>query len=312
MDLSLSEELHLFSQELQRYLSPQALQELAREGSFVRRKSKYGGADLLSLCVWFSPKIASTSLSQLCSQLEAATGTLMSPQGLNERFNPAAVQFLHDILTQLLQRKIATQSGLSGTYTKHFRRIRVLDSTVFQLPDVFAGAYGGAGGSAHTAGMKIQFECDLLSGEALHLHIGDGKENDQVYGSECIASLEPGDVRICDLGYFSLEDFRAISEKEAYFLSRLKLNTCVYLKNPNPETFRNGTIKKHSEYIQIDLEQFIDTLEPGETRELSDVYVGRYEKLPVRVIVYRLTEQQLRNREKDMPVHIQKENPCGS
>lgn len=178
MDLSLSEELHLFSQELQRYLSPQALQELAREGSFVRRKSKYGGADLLSLCVWFSPKIASTSLSQLCSQLEAATGTLMSPQGLNERFNPAAVQFLHDILTQLLQRKIATQSGLSGTYTKHFRRIRVLDSTVFQLPDVFAGAYGGAGGSAHTAGMKIQFECDLLSGEALHLHIGDGKEND--------------------------------------------------------------------------------------------------------------------------------------
>ncbi len=96
MDLSLSEELHLFSQELKRYLSPQALQELAKEGSIVRRKSKYGGADLLSLCVWFSQKIASTSLSQLCSQLEAATGTLMSPQGLNERFNPAAVQFLHE------------------------------------------------------------------------------------------------------------------------------------------------------------------------------------------------------------------------
>jgi hypothetical protein len=172
--------------------------------------------------------------------------------------------------------------------------------TVFQLPDTFANKYGGAGGSAHTAGVKIQFECDLLSVDVLHLHIGEGKENDQVYGSQCIHSLEKGDVRIGDLGYFSLEDFRAISEKDAYFLSRLKLNTQVYYKNPNPEIFRNGTIKKHSEYIQIDLEQLLDTLQPGETKELPDVYVGMYEKLPVRVIVYRLTEQQLRNREKDM------------
>jgi IS4 transposase len=50
----------------------------------------------------------------------------------------------------------------------------------------------------------------------------------------------------------------------------------------------------------MDLEQLLDTLQPGETKELSDVYVDIYEKLPVRVIVYRLTEKQLRNREKDM------------
>lgn len=100
--------------------------------------------------------------------------------------------------------------------------------------------------------------------------------NDQVYGSQCINSLEEGDVRIGDLGYFSLEDFRAISEKEAYFPSRLKLNMRVYYKNPNPEIFRNGTIKKHSEYIQIDVEQLLDTLQPGETKEFSDVYVGMY------------------------------------
>ncbi len=200
----------------------------------------------------------------------------------------------------MLQKKIAVHDAISGVHTEHFHRIRVLDSTVFQLPDTFADKYAGAGGSAHKAGVKIQFECDLLSGDVLHLHVGEGKENDQVYGSQCIDSLEEGDVRIGDLGYFSLEDFRAISEKGAYFLSRLKLNTRVYYKNPNPEMFRNGTVKKHSEYIQIDLEQLLDTLQPGETKELEEVYVGMYEKLPVRVIVYRLTEQQLRNREKDI------------
>ncbi|WP_342047608.1 IS4 family transposase [Bacillus sp. OTU530] len=308
MNFSLSKELQLFAQELYRHLSPQILQRLARETGFVRRTSKYRGKDLVSLCVWLSQEVASVSLNQLCSSLEAATDVLISPQGLNEHFNSAAVQLLYDILTELLQKKIAAQPAISNAHTEHFRRIRVLDSTVFQLPDIFADKYGGAGGSAHKAGVKIQFECDLLSGDVLHLHVGEGKENDQVYGSQCIDSLEEGDVRIGDLGYFSLEDFRAISEKEAYFLSRLKLNTRIYYKNPNPETFRNGTMKKHSEYIQIDLEQLLDTLQPGETKELSDVYVGMYEKLPVRVIVYRLTEQQLRNREKDM---VKKEKKKG-
>jgi hypothetical protein len=55
--------------------------------------------------------------------LEAATDVLISPQGLNERFNPAAVQLLHDILTKLLQKKIAAQPAISGVHTEHFRRV---------------------------------------------------------------------------------------------------------------------------------------------------------------------------------------------
>ncbi|UOY92340.1 IS4 family transposase [Ectobacillus sp. JY-23] len=300
MDISLSEELCLFAQELQCHLSPETLHRLAKDVGFVRRTSKYSGQDLVSLCVWLSQEVASASLNQLCSTLEAVTDVLISPQGLNERFNPAAVQLLHSILTELLQGKIATQPAVSGIHAEHFRRIRVLDSTVFQLPDLFADKYAGAGGSAHKAGVKIQFECDLLSGDVLHLHVGEGKENDQVYGSQCIDSLEKNDVRIGDLGYFSLEDFRTIAEKEAYFLSRLKLNTRIYYKNPAPEKFRNGTVKKHTEYIQIDVEQFLETLQPGETIELPKVYIGMYEKLPARVILYRLTELQMRSREKDM------------
>lgn len=308
MDTLLCEQLQLFAQELHCHLSPQILHRLAKDVGFVRRTSKYSGRDLVSLCVWLSQEGAAAPLNKLCSTLEASTGVLISPQGLNERFNPAAVQLLHDILAELLQKKIAVQSSISGIHTKHFRRIRVLDSTVFQLPDSFADKYRGAGGSAHKAGIKIQFECELLRGDILHLHVGEGKENDQVYGSQCIDSLEESDVRIGDLGYFSLEDFRKIDEKGAYFLSRLKLNTRIYYKNPEPETFRDGTLKKYSEYIQIDVEQFLSTLQPGETVELSEVYIGMYEKLPVRVILYRLTDQQLRNREKDM---VKKEKKKG-
>ena len=46
-----------------------------------------------------------------------------------------------------------------------FERIRILDATVFQLPDAFAIDYPGSGGSSNMAGVKIQLEYDLLSGQ---------------------------------------------------------------------------------------------------------------------------------------------------
>ncbi|MGM0879186.1 MAG: IS4 family transposase, partial [Bacillota bacterium] len=56
-----SGELTLFSQELQRSLSSQALQQLAKKVGFVQRMSKYQAKDLIALCVWLSQKVASTS-----------------------------------------------------------------------------------------------------------------------------------------------------------------------------------------------------------------------------------------------------------
>ena len=38
-------------------------------------------------------QVATTSLTQLISQLETSTGVLLSPEGLNRRFNSASVAF---------------------------------------------------------------------------------------------------------------------------------------------------------------------------------------------------------------------------
>ena len=62
-----------------------------------------------------------------------------------------------------------------------------------------------------------------------------------------------------------MRDLQAIHEKEAYYISRLKLNTRIYIKNPEPEYFKNGTMKKQTEYIQLDMAQMMTELEPAET-----------------------------------------------
>ncbi|MBJ8048739.1 IS4 family transposase, partial [Bacillus cereus group sp. N18] len=185
MSVSLSDELQLFAQEIQIFLSPNTLRDLAKDVGFVQRTSKYQAKDLVALCVWLSQNIA----TQLSSCLEASTEVLISPEGLNQRFNKAAVQLLQHLLAELLSKKLAASMPISSPYTSVFKRIRILDSTAFQLPDIFSSVYPGAGGCSHTAGVKIQLEYDLLSGQFLHIHTGPGKQHDRTYGSLCAPTV---------------------------------------------------------------------------------------------------------------------------
>ncbi|HDR8171220.1 IS4 family transposase [Bacillus cereus group sp. RP37] len=306
MSVSVSDELQLFAQEIQSFLSPNTLRDHARDVGFVQRTSKYQAKDLVALCVWVSQNVAMTSLTQLSSCLEASKEVLISPEGLNQRFNKAAVQLLQHLLAELLSKKLAAFMPISSPYTSVFKRIRILDSTAFQLPDVFSSVYPGAGGCSHTAGIKIQLEYDLLSGQFLHIHTGPGKQHDRTYGSLCVPTVTANDLCIRDLGYFHLKDLQHIQDKEAYYISRIKSNTRMHQKNPNPDYFQDGRIKKGTEYIQIDMETLMNSLQPGQTCEIADAYVGMIYKVPARVIVHRLTKQQQQKRLQDQTVREKK------
>ncbi len=89
-----------------------------------------------------------------------------------------------------------------------------------------------------------------------------------------------------------------MDQRGVYYIPRLKLNNRIYVKNEFPEYFRNGTIKKQYQYIKVDLEHIMDTLKPGQSYEIKEAYFGKDKKLFTRVIMYRLTEKQLRERMK--------------
>lgn len=48
------------------------------------------------------------------------------------------------------------------------------------------------------------------------------------------------------------------------------------------------------------MEQFIDQLQSGETYEIPEIYIGIYQKLPARLILYKLTETQMKRRQKNL------------
>jgi hypothetical protein len=93
----------------------------------------------------------------------------LSPEGLNQRFNNDAVRFLQRLLAFLMKSEICSSGVIPCEYMAYFQRIRILDSTIFQVPDSFAEYYPGSGGCGQTAGIKIHLEYDLHSGKFLNL-----------------------------------------------------------------------------------------------------------------------------------------------
>lgn len=154
--------------------------------------------------------------------------------------------------------------------------------------------------------MKIQLEYDLLSGQFLNMQLEPGKNNDITYGTNCLETVEAGDLCLRDLGYFDLGDLQTIHDKGAYYISRLKLNTRIYIKNPEPEYFNNGMLKKQTEYIQLDMTQMLSGLPPGETMEIQEAYIGQNQKLLARFIIHRLTDDQTQTRLKNQAIREKK------
>ncbi|ALZ64593.1 Transposase DDE domain protein (plasmid) [Bacillus cereus] len=91
--------------------------------------------------------------------------------------------YSEQVLAKLLNRKSSSSRLFSSPYTSIFKSICILDSTAFQLPDVFSSVYPDAGGCSHKTGIKIQLEYDLLNGQFLHIHTRPGKQHDRTYGS---------------------------------------------------------------------------------------------------------------------------------
>src|SRR5699024_11653547 len=63
-----------------------------------------------------------------------------------------------------------------------------------------------------------------------------------------------------------------------------------------------------SAYNRLILEEEIATMERGETREHPMVYAGKNDKLPVRLVIYRLTVAEQRQRESRIQRRAQKKS----
>lgn len=247
------------------------IEEIARNTGFVSRQRKLTGFTFMLLMIFEIRKTNMESLNELSIKLESE-GVLISKQGIDNRFNESAVEFMKKLTCNVLSRKLDRDELLENA--AFFNRIIVKDSTVFQLPAEYSEKYKGSGGGASEAGIKLQYEYNLKANTGLDIELQSSCVPDI---KSKLQSIQPKDLRIEDLGYFKLKRFGEIINSKAYFLSRLKYSISVFSKNDN-------------QYKRINIDKLVNKMKVGEKLELQ-VYLGQKEKLPVRLILERVPDE---------------------
>jgi hypothetical protein len=230
----------LYTEKLREVLSRPHLHQLAISSGFCQRTSKMSPEVFFDMLFYSVSHTEQGSLSSMVSLLQSNFGISMNKQSLNERFNEKCVAYVKAILSEVLGEQFSTL--YSSELLPGFSRILIKDSTKFMVPPGLESHYKSCGGDTHSrsgAGVSVQYEYDLKSGEITDLSITSGARNDREDADETAGDVEKDDLIIRDLGYYSTPVFKSWMEKEAFFLSRLDCSTNIYDPSGKPIVFRN-------------------------------------------------------------------------
>ncbi len=224
IDDFLSQVASLFDQE--------TVEALAKQSGFVKRRSPLTGHLFMTIFTFGVNIYGEPTLNQLVGLLDLVANVEMTRQALHDRITEYAVDFFEEMLS--LSIDISLPDEISINVLDTFNRVMILDSTSFKLPEKLSPYFAGSGGSASAAGIKIQFAYDLKSSKFICL-IQDGKTPDNRYDNSLVKYMKQGDLTIRDLGYSNIQVFIDLNQKGCYFVSRLKSDVKVYIKNDNSD-----------------------------------------------------------------------------
>jgi len=232
------------------------------------------------------------SLNALAINTNGKYNVEITKQGIDQRYTPSAVKFIQELCGELLREQFS-QSIEAGWFTK-FNRVLIKDSTKFDVSANLAKQLPGSGGNASKAGVCIQYEFDLKSGQVNDLSISSSNCNDITDAKATITKVKEGDLIIRDSGYAVLSCFKTINKNEAFFISRLRCNILVYEEKDN-------------EYVELDFCKLFYMMTKGKIKRLDkQVFIGRVEKMPVRLIIDLMPEDEVNKRKRNTKANNKK------
>jgi len=269
-------------QEIPKFFSKEELEELARESGFIIRKRNIDGATFIRLVCLNKDNLRKESLNDLTVTLRQEYDIEMTKQSLHKRFNEKAVLFLKMTLAKLLNRRINRSRILP--LASRFKRILIKDSVCFQIDESLLEHYPGSGGSGSKASVRIQFEYDMLSGLINDLGIYAFNEQDATNSAATLDMTREGDLVIRDLAYMHLDALKGFIQRSVSFLCRLNTQTLVYQQ-----------VKGEMKPVNFSL--IVKRMVGFRVNSLvEDVYIGKKEKLPVRLFIYLMPQQEYSER----------------
>lgn len=210
---------------IQHVLIPSA-EEAARHSGSVRRVRRFSGSTWVQTLVVGCLHTASPTLTSL-AQTAALLGVGVTPQAIAQRFTPATVACLQQVLECAVQQRISADP-VAIPVLNRFTEVAVLDTTTVALPASWAETWPGCGNGSgqDSAALKLGVRLDLRRGTLTGPLLETGRTHDR-----CCAVTEqplpPGSLRLADLGFWSVPELGQLAAQGVFWLCRLQAQTTV-------------------------------------------------------------------------------------
>lgn len=259
------------------------IDQVAKKSGFVVRKSKVSANTFLEHLLLDHLSNDNVSLTQHCISMLNSKGIDVSKQALSNKFNCKSVAFVKDIVHDYLQDQLTTYK-LNSQFTDFFKSIRIMDATQFKLPAIYKDKYKGYNGSGTEACCQIQYEYDILNQKIITLELDAARVSDLEYAYKSIKSITPNELILRDCAYGSIEALTEISEKGAFFISKIKDQISIFEKVNN-------------EYRLLSYKEIIRRIKKSGTNQKEFmVYIGRNKFSPMRLIARALDNAEVQKR----------------
>jgi hypothetical protein len=260
---------------LERILEEEAV-SLAKETGFIERERAFTGADFAQALIlgWLQrPDERLEGFTQILERREVS----ISASGLSQRFTQQAAIFMQRLLERLAEVQMQAEA-VDVPLLRRFSAVVVEDSSVILLPAELAAIWRGCGGSPgmSEAAIKLFVRWDVLGGKLEGPQLTDGRHSDNKspFNED---ELPAGGLYLADLGFFALWRLARLAQRreggKRFFVMRLQYGTGLYTRSGH----------------QIELRGLLPQ-EEGEAREIG-VLLGKQTKLPVRLIMVRVSQE---------------------
>jgi len=251
------------------------INKLAKEIKFIQRENcSITGVEFVYLMsiILFSENGTKT-LQQQCDDLEQEFNIKITPQALSARQNRKTAKIFLEEVYQLILEEEINEIIEENNIFKWFTNVYIQDSSIINFHKIKSEFFKGSGGSQNQSSYKLNLIFNIAKMSVKSMTIHKVNVTDQSLSPNTLEHLNKGDLHIADLGYYVLKDFKNMDLLGAYFLSRYKFKTHIYLQKNDDEKF--------------DLISYLSTQEKN-IIEFNEVYIGKKDRLKCRIICYRL------------------------
>jgi len=279
-------EFSVLSEQLQSLFDRQALNDLACELGFIKRRGKIDALDfVLAVNEALSEHGGGCSLTHIGHILFRERGIMIHNESLNSRFNDEALALAKALLDRVMK-QVFSNTLHQDVLLDYFNGIYIEDASNINLPDSLSEQFKGYGHDASDAALKINL-CYDLQGNGLSVRLKAATDNDQ-NGLTIGAPFQSLWIR--DLGYFKYDEFKVLIQQGAYFISRLAKSSKAFKTNK----YRCSQV--------VDFEQLAIQLQDGEIYE-EQVFLGYEKRWPARLVVVKLPADKAAKRKAKMLKH---------